>query len=132
MATVKEIKATARARAGKGAARAVRRAGRVPGVIYGDNQPPLNISLDHADLRQRIEGMLEALWVMGALSGNSSTQAFTVRCDRSTMTEADLENGRLIVAVSFTASAPIERLTITLAMDESGQVSLLGSAGGAP
>ena len=54
MATVKEIKATARARAGKGAARAVRRAGRVPGVIYGDNQPPLSISLDHADLRQRI------------------------------------------------------------------------------
>jgi len=54
MATVKEIKATARARAGKGAARAVRRAGRVPGVIYGDNQPPLNISLDHAELRQRI------------------------------------------------------------------------------
>jgi phasin len=35
MATVKEIKATARARAGKGAARAVRRTGRVPGVIYG-------------------------------------------------------------------------------------------------
>lgn len=54
MATVKEIKATARPRAGKGAARAVRREGRVPGVIYGDNQPPLNISLDHAELRQRI------------------------------------------------------------------------------
>src|SRR5712671_7250895 len=54
MATVKEIKATSRSRAGKGAARAVRRAGRVPGVIYGDNQPPLNISLDHAELRQRI------------------------------------------------------------------------------
>jgi large subunit ribosomal protein L25 len=54
MATVKEIKATVRARAGKGAARAVRREGRVPGVIYGNNEPPLNISLDHADLRQRI------------------------------------------------------------------------------
>src|SRR6516225_1672205 len=54
MATVKEIKATARARAGKGAARAVRREGRVPGVIYGNHQPPLNISLDHAELRQRI------------------------------------------------------------------------------
>jgi large subunit ribosomal protein L25 len=54
MATVKEIKATARARAGKGAARAVRRDGRVPGVIYGNNEPPLNISLDHAELRQRI------------------------------------------------------------------------------
>jgi large subunit ribosomal protein L25 len=54
MATVREIKATARPRAGKGAARAVRREGRVPGVIYGDNQPPLNISLDQADLTQRI------------------------------------------------------------------------------
>src|SRR6202521_2317245 len=54
MATVKEIKATARPRAGKGAARAVRRQGRVPGIIYGHNEPPLNISLDHAELRQRI------------------------------------------------------------------------------
>ena len=54
MATVREIKAMARPRAGKGAARAVRREGRVPGVIYGDNQPPLNISLDQADLTQRI------------------------------------------------------------------------------
>jgi large subunit ribosomal protein L25 len=54
MATVKEIKATARPRAGKGAARAVRREGRVPGIIYGNNEPPLNISLDHAELRQRI------------------------------------------------------------------------------
>jgi large subunit ribosomal protein L25 len=54
MATVKEIRAMTRPQAGKGAARAERRAGRVPGVIYGDNQPPLNISVDHADLRQRI------------------------------------------------------------------------------
>ncbi len=54
MATVKEMKATARPRAGKGAARAVRREGRVPGVIYGNNEPPLNISLDHAELSQRI------------------------------------------------------------------------------
>jgi large subunit ribosomal protein L25 len=54
MATIREIKAMARPGAGKGAARAVRREGRVPGVIYGDNQPPLNISLDQADLTQRI------------------------------------------------------------------------------
>jgi large subunit ribosomal protein L25 len=54
MATAKEIKATARPRAGKGAARAVRREGRVPGVIYGGNEPPLTISLDDAELRQRI------------------------------------------------------------------------------
>jgi large subunit ribosomal protein L25 len=54
MATVQTIKAAARSRAGKGAARAERRAGRVPGIIYGDNKPPLPISLDYDDLRQRI------------------------------------------------------------------------------
>src|ERR1700731_5254067 len=54
MATVREIKATARPRAGKGAARAMRREGRVPGVIYGDGKAPLNIALDYADLRQKI------------------------------------------------------------------------------
>jgi len=52
--TVKELKATARPKSGKGAARAERRAGKVPGVIYGNNQPPVTISVDHADLRQRI------------------------------------------------------------------------------
>src|SRR5437762_9962875 len=54
MATVKELKATARPQSGKGAARAERRAGRVPGVIYGNNQPPVTISVDDKELRQRI------------------------------------------------------------------------------
>jgi len=54
MATVQELKATARPNSGKGAARAERRAGRVPGVIYGNNQPPVTISVDDAELRQRI------------------------------------------------------------------------------
>ncbi|HEY2137404.1 MAG TPA: 50S ribosomal protein L25/general stress protein Ctc [Xanthobacteraceae bacterium] len=54
MATVNDLKATARPRAGKGAARAVRREGRVPGVIYGDNQAPLAISLDFDELKHRI------------------------------------------------------------------------------
>ena len=41
-----EIKATARPRAGKGAARQVRREGMVPGVIYGDKQPAVTIALE--------------------------------------------------------------------------------------
>src|ERR1700755_2727962 len=52
--TVKELKATARPSVGKGAARAERRAGRVPGVIYGNTQPPLPISVEDKELRQRI------------------------------------------------------------------------------
>jgi large subunit ribosomal protein L25 len=55
MATVKELKATSRPVGGKGAARAERRAGRVPGVIYGDNKPPVAISVDDKELRLRIQ-----------------------------------------------------------------------------
>jgi large subunit ribosomal protein L25 len=54
MATIKELKATARPASGKGAARAERRAGRVPGVIYGDSKAPVTISVLDAELRQRI------------------------------------------------------------------------------
>src|ERR1700724_4680005 len=54
MATVKELKATTRPAGGKGAARAERRAGRVPGRNYGNNQPPLTISVEDIELRQRI------------------------------------------------------------------------------
>ena len=46
MANIVEISAEARLRAGKGAARATRRAGKVPGVIYGGNQEPNLIALD--------------------------------------------------------------------------------------
>ena len=46
MAAKQELKATARPEVGKGAARSARRAGKVPGVIYGDRKPPMAISLD--------------------------------------------------------------------------------------
>ena len=54
MTTVKELKATPRPQRGKGAARAVRRTGLVPGVIYGNEQPPVSISIYAAELKQRI------------------------------------------------------------------------------
>ncbi|MDR3535270.1 MAG: 50S ribosomal protein L25/general stress protein Ctc [Acetobacteraceae bacterium] len=46
MANIVSVEAEARARAGKGAARATRRAGKVPGVIYGGHQEPSLIALD--------------------------------------------------------------------------------------
>jgi large subunit ribosomal protein L25 len=46
MANAVTIEAEARARAGKGAARATRRAGKVPAVIYGARQAPSLIALD--------------------------------------------------------------------------------------
>jgi large subunit ribosomal protein L25 len=54
MATVQEMKATARPKGGKGAARSARRSGRVPGVIYGDNKPPMMVLIEHDELRKRI------------------------------------------------------------------------------
>ena len=46
MSETSTLVAELRDRAGKGAARAARRAGRVPGVIYGNKQDPLLISVD--------------------------------------------------------------------------------------
>jgi large subunit ribosomal protein L25 len=54
MSAVKELKATVRTRAGKGAARAERRLGRVPGVIYGGKEPPQPIAVDYREINQRI------------------------------------------------------------------------------
>jgi large subunit ribosomal protein L25 len=54
MASVLELKATVRPKGGKGAARAARRSGNVPGVIYGENKPPILVQIDHAELRKRI------------------------------------------------------------------------------
>ncbi len=46
MSAVKSLEAVARDRAGKGAARAVRRQGQIPAVIYGAGQPPESIAVD--------------------------------------------------------------------------------------
>jgi len=51
-----ELKAEAREQVGKGSARAVRRNGQVPAVIYGDKQPPLAIALSYKDVYYKIHG----------------------------------------------------------------------------
>jgi hypothetical protein len=76
-------------------------------------------------VRGGLEELLHGLWGDGALTGAFSSDAFEVRCDRSTMTQADLDAGRIIAQVQFTAASPIERITVVLAMDEGGQVTLI-------
>ncbi len=51
-----ELKAEAREQVGKGSARAVRRNGKVPAVIYGEKQPPLAIALSYKDIFYKIHG----------------------------------------------------------------------------
>lgn len=50
MAETNELNAIQRESGGKGAARAIRREGRVPAVIYGDKKDPESISLDYVDV----------------------------------------------------------------------------------
>jgi large subunit ribosomal protein L25 len=54
MADIITLRAEARDRAGKGAARASRRSGRVPGVIYGDKEPPVLVSVDPRELSREL------------------------------------------------------------------------------
>ena len=55
MATAaKELKAQARSGVGKGAARALRRQGLIPAVIYGDKKPPLAIAISTNEANKRI------------------------------------------------------------------------------
>jgi hypothetical protein len=74
-------------------------------------------------LRDTLAALLAGLWADGALAGDSAADAFEVRCDRSTMTQADLDQGRVICRVTFTAASPIVHITVVFAMDEAGQVS---------
>ncbi|GGE40100.1 50S ribosomal protein L25 [Agaricicola taiwanensis] len=50
MSETKALKAEARDRSGKGAARALRREGKIPAVIYGDKKAPVGIALNQNDV----------------------------------------------------------------------------------
>jgi large subunit ribosomal protein L25 len=54
MAEAIELKAWTRVRSGKGGARAERREGRVPGILYGDKQTPEPISVDYLAINQQL------------------------------------------------------------------------------
>ncbi len=56
MAQATTLTAEARENAGKGAARAVRREGRVPAVIYGNKEDTVLITIDPLELQQQLKG----------------------------------------------------------------------------
>ncbi|MDT5296271.1 MAG: uncharacterized protein QOJ76_3151 [Acidobacteriota bacterium] len=61
-----------------------------------------------ANIRRTVEDFLFNEWRSGALLGTKSEEAFFVRCDRSTMTQNDLDNGRLICLVGVAVVKPAE------------------------
>ncbi|MEQ8344338.1 MAG: 50S ribosomal protein L25/general stress protein Ctc [Sneathiellaceae bacterium] len=55
MSEAAQMAAQARSKAGKGTARALRREGRIPAVIYGDKKDPESISVDFREIQKMIE-----------------------------------------------------------------------------
>jgi len=61
-----------------------------------------------ASIRQTIEDFLLVVWRTGALMGTKPEEAYFVRCDRTTMTQNDLDNGRLICLIGVAPTYPAE------------------------
>lgn len=61
-----------------------------------------------ANVRRTIEDFLLNEWQMGALLGDKPEKAYFVRCDRSTMTQNDLDNGRLVCLIGVAPLKPAE------------------------
>jgi phage tail sheath protein FI len=61
-----------------------------------------------ANVRFTVQDFLYNEWVSGALLGEKPEKAYFVRCDRSTMTQNDLDNGRLVCLIGVAASRPAE------------------------
>ena len=61
---IRTLEGQARERVGKGTARAARRAGRIPAVIYGDKKEPVSITLDDHTIRMQLSkpGFMTTLW----------------------------------------------------------------------
>lgn len=61
-----------------------------------------------ASLRAQVEAFLTLVWRSGALVGETAEQSFFVRCGPETMTQADLDQGRLVCEVGVSMLRPGE------------------------
>jgi phage tail sheath protein FI len=72
-------------------------------VVFEPNDEPL-----WARVRQTITNFLTTTWRSGALQGTKPDEAFFVKCDRTTMTQDDIDNGRLICLIGIAPVKPAE------------------------
>jgi Bacteriophage tail sheath protein len=79
-------------------------------AVFEPNGEPL-----WSRVREAVEGFMLRLFQQGAFQGTSPDEAYFVRCDRTTMTQDDIDNGRLVVLVGFAPIYPAEFMTIRIA-----------------
>ena len=69
-----------------------------------------------ANVRATVENFLFAQWQAGALQGAKPEQSFFVRCDGSTMTQNDIDNGRLVCQIGIAPIKPAEFVVIRIGL----------------
>lgn len=80
-------------------------------VVFEPNDEPLWTRLQAA-----VQDFLFALWRQGAMMGMKPEEAFFVRCDRSTMTPADITAGRVQLFIGLAALKPAEFVVVQLTL----------------
>ena len=73
-----------------------------------------------ARVKQTITQFLTRVWKDGALMGTTPEEAFFVRCDRTTLTQDDIDNGRLIVLIGVAPVKPAEFVIFRIAQWQGG------------
>jgi phage tail sheath protein FI len=76
-------------------------------VVFEPNEEPLWTRVVGS-----IRNFLHSLWRGGALAGRTEDEAFFVRCDRTTMTQDDILNGRLICEIGIAVVRPAEFIVL--------------------
>jgi len=69
-----------------------------------------------ARVRRTIRNFLTDVWRSGALEGVKPEEAFFVRCDRTTMTQNDIDNGRLICVIGVAPVKPAEFVIVRIGL----------------
>jgi large subunit ribosomal protein L25 len=91
MATQVTLTATPRSTSGKGAARALRRAGRIPAIIYGHNRAPENLEIDAAHVVRLLQAIGAAAAVIEvSVAGREPVKALIREVQRNPVRPSDL------------------------------------------
>ena len=112
MAEILTIAAQRRERAGKGPARAARRAGRVPGVIYGSKKDPAMITLDPRELERELKtgGFLATIYNVSIDQDKERVLPRDVQFDPVTDRAILVDFLRVSAATSVTVQVPVNFL----------------------
>jgi phage tail sheath protein FI len=71
-------------------------------------------------LKATITEFLTRVWMDGALMGTKPEEAFFVKCDRTTMSQSDIDNGRLICVIGIAPTKPAEFVIFRIAQWQGG------------